>query len=136
MASVEVDLYKKTNDTPENSLSLSSTFLSLRFNPVKRLSLSASYDNRKNVIYYETYKSYINQIIDIEARQGISFQVSYYTLENISFGIKTGYRFQIRTQRNQKIYMVILPIARFPYSDFPPLWLQTILKQVISKAKF
>lgn len=115
---VEVDLYKKTGDTPENSLSLSSTFLSLRFNPVKRLSLSATYDNRKNVIYYETYKSYINQIIDIEARQGISFQVSYYTLENISFGIKTGYRYPNKNSKESKNLYGFITHSKIPLFRF------------------
>jgi hypothetical protein len=111
---VEVDLYKKTGDKPENSVSLSSTFLSLRINPVKRLSISAAYDNRKNVIYYETYKSYINQIIDIEARQGISFQVGYHTLDNISFGIRTGYRFPNKNSKESRNLYGFITHSKIP----------------------
>jgi hypothetical protein len=100
--SVEIDLYKNINENPENTFSLASSYLFLRVKPFKRLSLSASYDNRKNVIYYETYKSYINQIIDIEARQGISFQMNYSVLKNISFGFKTGYRFPNKNSKESR----------------------------------
>jgi hypothetical protein len=113
--SVEVDLYKKISDKPENTLSLSSTYLSLRYKPFKRLSLSASYDNRKNVIYYETYKSYINQIIDIEARQGVNFQVNYYTLESISFGIRTGYHFPNKNAKESRNLYGYITYGKIPF---------------------
>lgn len=99
---VEVDLYKKMNNVPENTFSISSTYLSLNYRLFKRLSLAGSYDNRKNVIYYETYKSYINQVIDIEARQGFSFQANYYTMNNLSIGMRTGYRFSNKNSKESK----------------------------------
>lgn len=100
--SIEFDLYKKVNGVPENTISMSSTYLSLNYKLFKRLTLAGSYDNRKNVIYYETYKSYINQLIDIEARQGLSFQVNYYTMDNLSFGMRTGYRFPNKDSRESR----------------------------------
>jgi len=90
---VEVDLYKNIDSIAENTFDLSSTYLVLNYKIIRKITLSASYDNRKNIIYYESYKSYINQILEIEARQGLSFQASYYNLKNLSFGAKTGYRF-------------------------------------------
>lgn len=99
---IEFDLYKKVNGIPENTLTLSSTYLSLNYRLLKRLTLAASYDNRKNVIYYESYKSYINQVIDIESRQGLSFQANYYTMNNLSFGMRTGYRFPNKNSRESR----------------------------------
>jgi hypothetical protein len=114
--SVEVDLYKNIDDQPENTFSLSSTYLSLNYKPSRKISLSTSYDNRKNVVYYETYKSFINQLIEIEARQGLGFQVNYFTLKDISFGLKTGYRFPNRNSRETKnLY------GYFSYSNVPML---------------
>jgi hypothetical protein len=91
---VEIDLYKKLNDKPENTFSLSSAYTSISYKMFKRLSISASYDNRKNVVYYETYKSFINQVLEIESRQGLSLQANYNTLMGISFGARGGYRFK------------------------------------------
>jgi hypothetical protein len=101
----EIDLFKNIDDKPENTFSPSSIYLVLNYKLLKRLSLSASYDNRKNVVYYETYKSYIQQVIDIEARKGLSFQANYHTPKNISFGLKTGYRFaNSSTKETRNLY--------------------------------
>jgi hypothetical protein len=120
--SVELELYKNLNDKPQNTLSLSSSYLSLSYRMFRRLSLSVSYDSRKNVIYYETYKSYINQILETEARQGMSFQVNYNTLKNISIGVRTGYRFENNNSKaNKNIYGYIT------YSNIPGLKISTTI---------
>jgi len=121
-STVELDLYKKINGKSENTLSMSSTYISLNYKLLKRLRLTTSYDNRKNIIYYESYKSYINQILEIEACQGLSFQANYYTLNNLSFGIKTGYRFPNANSRESKnIY------GYFSYNNIPYVKLSSIL---------
>ena len=100
--SVEIELYKNINDTAENTFDLASTYLLLQYKLFKKLTLSTSYDNRKNVIYYETYKSYINQMLEIESRQGLSFQATYYPFNNLSIGVKTGYRFPNQNSKESK----------------------------------
>ena len=100
--SVEIELYKNINDHPENTFNLSSTYLVLNYRLFKKFTLSGSYDNRKNIIYYESYKSFINQILEIEARQGLSFRANYYNLKNLTFGIKTGYHFSNRNAKESK----------------------------------
>jgi hypothetical protein len=74
----------------------------LQYKLFKKLTLSASYDNRKNVIYYETDKNYINQLLEIESRQGLSFQATYYPFNNLSIGVKTGYRFPNQNSKESK----------------------------------
>jgi hypothetical protein len=93
-STVEVDLYKKLDDKIENTFSLSSAYTSISYRMFKRLSLTASYDNRKNIIYYESYKNFINQVLDVESRQGLSLQANYNTAKNITFGTRAGYRFK------------------------------------------
>ena len=90
---LEIELYKNINDNPQSTFDISNAYLVLSYQLSKRIRLSTSYDNRKNVIYYESYKSYINQILEIEARQGLSLQTSYCNLKNLTFGMKAGYRF-------------------------------------------
>jgi hypothetical protein len=91
--SLEIDLYKNIDSIAQNTFDLSSAYLLLNYRLFKKLSLSVTYDNRKNIIYYESYKSFINQVLDIEARQGLSFQANYYNYKNLSFGARAGYRF-------------------------------------------
>lgn len=90
--SAEMDLYKNIDSVAQNTLDLTNAYLLLTYRINKKFNISASYDNRKNVIYYESYKSYINRLLEIEARQGFSFQAGYHSLKNISFGMRAGYR--------------------------------------------
>lgn len=117
---VEVDLYKKLNDKIENTFSLTNAYTSISYRMFKRLSLTASYDNRKNIVYYESYKSFINQVIDIESRQGISLQANYNTRTNLSFGVRGGYRFKNNNAGESKnIY------AYVSYYDIPGIKMST-----------
>ena len=93
-ASMELSLYENINDEPKNVLDLTNLYASIRYRPIKPLSLSVSYDNRKNVQYYETFKNYIDSLIDRETRQGIRFHGNYRVYKNIIWGINTAWRFQ------------------------------------------
>jgi hypothetical protein len=89
----EVDLYKVKLDLPQNTLDLTSLYLSLRYRMTKKFSLTASYDQRKNVLYYETYKTLIDSILENEKRQSIRLQANYRITNSITFGVESGYRF-------------------------------------------
>lgn len=93
-SSFEIDLYRKTKQGAENKLSLTGIYLLTTYRPIKDLSLSASYDARKQVIYYESYKSFVDQMIDQETRQGYRFRVNYRPWKRITLGINAGYRFR------------------------------------------
>jgi hypothetical protein len=102
--SVEVDLYKKTmnpvdttvsTDTTyktDNSPTLSNLYLSLRYRPVKQLAMSVSYSARQNVIYYESYKTVVERMLEAATIQGFIFQVNYQPLKLLSIGMNAGYR--------------------------------------------
>jgi hypothetical protein len=81
------------NRTPINKLDLTSAYISLNYRPLKNLSMSLSYDARKNVYYYETYKSYVDSILDKETRQGLRLQANYRPFKFLSWGGNAGYRF-------------------------------------------
>ncbi|NQU88192.1 MAG: hypothetical protein HQ541_20790, partial [Mariniphaga sp.] len=76
-SSVELDLYKLENEEPQTKLSLTGLYLSLRYRFSGRLSLFGSYDSRRNVIYYETFKNYTDLIIQNASRQGLRFRINY-----------------------------------------------------------
>ncbi|HLP03981.1 MAG TPA: hypothetical protein VK152_01005 [Paludibacter sp.] len=81
-----------TTKTPVNMLDLTSAYVSLNYRPFRNLSMSLSYDTRKNVYYYETYKSYVDSLLDKETRQGFRFQASYRPFSRLSIGGNAGYR--------------------------------------------
>ncbi|NDP20885.1 MAG: hypothetical protein GZ091_07370 [Paludibacter sp.] len=92
--SAEIDFYTMVNLQPTNSMELTSTYISLRYKPWKKLSLSLSYDARKNVYYYETFKNMIDSILDKETRQGFRFNTIYRPFKYVILGGTAGYRFQ------------------------------------------
>lgn len=97
--SVEFDLYKKVLNvqdstfTQDNRPSLSNVYVSLRYKIFKQLSVSLSYSTRQNVIYYETYKSFLEQLLAMASTQGYSLQLNYRPLKNLSVGVNGGYRY-------------------------------------------
>ena len=93
--SFEFDFYTLDSlKQPKNTFDLTSIYASLRYKPLKNLSLSVSYDARKNVYYYETFKNQIDSIIDRETRQGLRFNFNYRPVKYLSWGGWAGYRFQ------------------------------------------
>ncbi|MCX6259172.1 MAG: hypothetical protein NTW49_14920 [Bacteroidia bacterium] len=94
LTSCELDLYKVVEGIPKNQPTLTSLYFSLRYKVFKRLSLFASYDARKNVIYYETYKSFADRLLEDATRQGLQFRVNYRLGNQINMGVNAGYRFR------------------------------------------
>jgi len=120
--SIEFDLFNKvinTQDstyTQDNKPNLSNLYVSLRYKVIKQLSLSLSYSNRQNIVYYETYKSIIDQLLEQSAMQGYMFQVNCHPGKKLSFGANAGYRFSKQDPRPSKnLY------SYFTYSNVP--WL-------------
>ncbi len=93
-ASFEMDLYQNVNNEVSNKPSLTNLLLSLQYRATKKLSFSLSYDNRKNIIYYESYKSYIDQLIEDETRQGLRLGANYRFAKMVTCGFNASWRFQ------------------------------------------
>jgi hypothetical protein len=94
----EVDLYKLNIDTingntAQNTFNPTGVYLSLRYKLTKNLNISGSYDARKNVMYYESFKTSIDSAFEKELRQGFRLQASYRITRDIMFGIQSGYRY-------------------------------------------
>jgi hypothetical protein len=97
--SMEVSLYENINDEPKNILDLTNLYASLRYRVSRKLNFTLSYDTRKNIHYYETYKNFIDKLIEEETRQGIRLHASYRLIKNVIWGLNTGWRFQ-KSERN------------------------------------
>lgn len=92
--SAEADLYKKINNESKNELSLTGLFFSARYSPFSFASLNLSYDARRNVIYYETFKNFIETLLDNEMRQGLRGNINIHPFANLFAGVNAGYRFR------------------------------------------
>ncbi len=119
LGTFEVDLYELKQDSlnqdvPQSTFNLTGVFLSLRYRLTKKLTLSGSYDARKNVMYYETYKTYIDRILETEMRQGFRFQANYNITSNLLLGLQAGYRFLHSDPRPSKNFNGFLTYNRIP----------------------
>lgn len=93
LGTFEIDLFKLENNVPKSTFDLTGTYLSLSYRLSNKLSFSGSYDARKNVMYYETYKSYVDMILENELRQGFRLCGNLRVANNMLIGLQSGYRF-------------------------------------------
>ncbi len=113
--SSEIDLYEKVNGEVSNSMKLTSLYMSFRYSPVRWFSTSLSYDARKNVIYYETFKNYADQLIESALRQGFRFRVNLRPIKYVFASIYTGYRFRDSDVRPTRNFGGSITHSRIPY---------------------
>ncbi len=112
--SSEVDLYKVENDISVNKPSLTSLYVSLRYRIMKQLSVYASYDARRNVIYYETFKNMVDQMLDEAMRQGVQFRVNYRPANNLTLGVNTTYRMRDNDIRATQTLNSFVSLSKIP----------------------
>lgn len=123
--SVEVNLYKKvmnpvdsiTLDTTynkDNSPNVNNLYLMLRYRVIRQLSFSLSYSSRQNIIYYETYKDFLDRLLDTQTLQGFLLQVNSSPAKNLSIGIRAGYRYRTSDPKPSENLYVYLTYGRIP----------------------
>jgi hypothetical protein len=115
--SAEVDLFGLKNSQPVTTFNLTSAYLSLRWGVSHKLSLALSYDARKNIYYYETYKSFVDSLLDKETRQGFRFQFNYQPISHLSWGGTAGYRLASTTADQSLNGYTYLTYSQVPLID-------------------
>jgi hypothetical protein len=115
--SAEIDLYSLVNNVATNNLSLTSTYLSIMYRPARKLSLSLSYDARKNVYYYATYKNKIDSTLEKETRQGLRFRFNYRPFKYFSWGGNAGYRLHTPLSEESMNAISYLTYSKIPLID-------------------
>jgi len=119
--SIEFDLYNKVLNaqdstySQDNTPNLSNLYVSLRYKVFKQLTLSLSYSNRQNIIYYETYKNIIDQLLDASTMQGYTFQLNYRPGKKLSIGANAGYRFSKPDPRPSKNLYSYVTYSNVPW---------------------
>lgn len=94
LASVELDLYRMQNDTASTSLRLTGLYLNLNWQLNRKLSLSASYNARQPIIFYETYRSEVDELLDRELNQGLRFRMNYRPWKFMQLNLNGGIRYE------------------------------------------
>lgn len=114
LSTFEIDLYKFEDDQSKNTFNLTGAYISLRYRAGNRFTLSGTYDARKNVMYYETYRTYLNRILEEGTRQGYRFEAGYRFSDMIFFGIRSGYRFVKDDPHHSQNAGAYLTLTRVP----------------------
>lgn len=118
------DTLKVTDHSPK----LSNLYLSLRYRFKSSLSMSLSYSTRQNIIYYESYKSYIDQLLESETQQGYLLQVSYRPLKKLSVGTTGGYRFRKSDPQPSKNLYAYATYSQVPFINISATLSATLLE--------
>lgn len=112
--SLEMDMFQNVRDTVSNKIQLTGAYFSVRYRPFRSLNITASYDNRRNVIFYESQRTYIDQLLNQETRQGYRLQAGWQVIRNINLNASVFYRYQENQLKPTKNQVVNLNISRFP----------------------
>lgn len=111
--SVQVDLYENIRGAKKTTASLTNFYVTMRYRFSKKFRVNGSYDNRKNIIFYESYKSFIDRYIEQETRQGLRFGTSYRISKRINWGATSSLRFQksgANASRNLNTYLSLTQV--------------------------
>lgn len=125
---VELELYQKINGEEQSKPSLTNFYLRLRYRVIKQLSFSLSYREQSSMIYYETYKDYVDQLIDNEAVRGFRFQVNYRPIKYMAVGVKVGYRSAKQDPRPTKNAYGYISYSRVPWLNVSATLSVTLLE--------
>jgi len=115
--SAEADLYKKEMGERKNEFSLTSLYSSINVRPSDFFSISLSYDARKNIIYYETFKTFVDSIIENETRQGFRTRITIKPVRSLFIGGDYGYRYRKGDIRPSNNYGGYITYSRIPFVE-------------------
>lgn len=136
-STIEADLYRLNIDTvnhtekAQSTFSLTGFYISLNYRAGSRFSLSGSYDARKNVMYYETYKTFIDRILEDQLRQGFRVQSSLRITNDMILGLQAGYRFLKSDPHISKNFN-----GYFTYSRIPGIGVSATLSATLLQSGF
>jgi hypothetical protein len=126
-SSYTVNTLYKTKTTPK----LTNLYLSLSYRLLRRLFISGSYSAKQNVIYYQTYKTYLETLLDNPTLQGYSLQVNYTPVNKLSIGATGSYRFSKTDPKpTQNLY------AYLTYSQIPGINTSMTISVILLKTGY
>lgn len=89
--SSEFDLYQVELNSAKSVFEPTSIYASMLYRFDNKLSFDLSYDARKTIYYFESFKSTIDSILDSRMRQGVRLGASYRWSRTLSVGLNGGF---------------------------------------------
>ncbi len=94
-SSFELDIYNMVHEKASSNPRLTNLYLSTSYRFGRGVNVFLSYDSRKRILYYETFKTEIENLLDDdEARQGARIRVNVKPIKNTNVGLSYSKRFQ------------------------------------------
>jgi len=116
-ASSEVDLYTIEAGEGKTKPDLTNFFLSARYAFSREYNINVSYDIRKNVIYYETFRTFIDSVLFNETLQGLRFGFNTSAIKNFSISLRAGFRNMGKDKRSSNDFGANIFWMTLPYID-------------------
>lgn len=117
-SSLEVDLFSKLNGEVSNEINLTNLYLSARYRFSRKFNMMLSYDSRKRIIYYETYQTEIERLLDDDiARQGARVRINGRPFKNILAGASYSKRFQNNSMNKSDNVYGYVTLSKVPFID-------------------
>ena len=113
--SSELDIYNNRNDSISNSPRLTNLYVTARYRFNRKINVALSYDSRKRIIYYKTYETDIERLLDEDiARQGFRARLNIKPFKNIFSGFSYSKRFQNDSQNKSDNLYGYVSFSRLP----------------------
>lgn len=94
-SSLELDLFSKVDGMTSNDIRLTNLYVSARYRISRKVNLMLSYDSRKRILYYQTFQSQIDRLLNDDlARQGLRARLNIRPFKYISAGFSYARRFR------------------------------------------
>lgn len=91
----ELDFYSSLKADTINNIRLTNFYFSVGYQIIKAIDLNVSYDSRKQILYYETFRTEIERLLENdEARQGLRFRLNVRPFQIFNVGVSYAKRFQ------------------------------------------
>ena len=100
--SMEMDLYqKRSNGLEINQLNFTSLYVSMNYRFSRKLSGFLAYDNRRNIIFYQSYFDILDNLLENQyVRQIWRVRASYKLSKQLTFNVASN----IRLNKNESFY--------------------------------
>jgi hypothetical protein len=113
-SSFELDLFGNVGDETR----LTNLYVSGRYRFSRKFDLTLSYDSRRRIIYYETYKTEIEQLLDEDiARQGVRVRINVKPIKRLIIGGSYSTRFQSDNENKSNNIYLHATLTKIPGVD-------------------
>lgn len=97
-SSFEADLFNPDKSGP----AFTSLYVSMSYRISRLVSLNGSYDARKNPVYYETFRTFVDSLMDNSLRQSFRLGTDIRLHKSLLLGIRSSWRFLKSDLRQSK----------------------------------